>query len=211
MHFISEDIEQYVCDHSNSQSEVLKELERETNAKILMPRMVSGHLQGEFLKFISSIIKPKAILEIGTYTGYSAICLAQGLAENGKLHTIDVNEELEEFAKKYFVKAGFENKIIMHVGKALDIIPTLNEDFDLIFIDADKSNNLNYYEMCINKIKSGAVIMIDNVLWSGKVLAEKLDKDSHTIDSFNKHVKNDIRVEKVMIPLRDGILMVRKK
>ncbi len=211
MHFISEDIEQYVCAHSNSQNDVLKELERETNAKILMPRMVSGHLQGEFLKFISSIIKPKSILEIGTYTGYSAICLAQGLSDTGKLHTIDVNEELEEFAKKYFAKAGLENKIIMHIGKALDIIPTLNEDFDLVFIDADKSNNLNYYELCINKTKSGAVILIDNVLWSGKVLAEKLDKDSQTIDSFNKHVQNDSRVEKVMIPLRDGILMVRKK
>ena len=211
MHFLSEDLEQYVSLHSNIQNDILKELERETNAKILMPRMVSGHLQGEFLSFISKLIQPKAILEIGTYTGYSAICLAQGLLNDGKLHTIDVNEELEDFAKKYFAKAGLENKIVMHVGKALDIIPTLNTDFDLIFIDADKSNNLNYYEMCINKMKSGGVILIDNVLWSGKVVEDKLDKDSQTIDAFNKYVKNDIRVEKVMVPLRDGILMVRKK
>lgn len=208
---VNELIEEYCCQHSSEETALLKQLNRDTHAKVLMPRMLSGHLQGEFLKMISHMIKPASILEIGTYTGYSTLCLAEGLQENGKITTIDKNEEIETFTRSFFEKSSQHSKINYLLGNALNIIPTLTETFDLIFIDADKANNEAYYEMCLPKLKQGGFIFVDNVLWSGKVLDSKKDKDSATIDAFNKKIATDTRVEKMLLPLRDGIFLIRKK
>lgn len=208
---VNETIEEYCRNHSSQQTNLLKQLDRETHAKVLMPRMLSGHLQGEFLKMISHMVKPSSILEIGTYTGYATLCLADGLAENGKLITIDKNEEIESFTRSFFEQSIYKDQINYLLGNAMSIIPTLNEMFDLIFIDADKANNDNYYEMCLPKLRQGGFILVDNVLWSGKVIEEKKDKDTETIDSFNKKIATDTRVEKMLLPLRDGIFLIRKK
>jgi caffeoyl-CoA O-methyltransferase len=210
MEFIHEKINAYAEQHSTPETTALKNLNRETQVKILMPRMVSGHLQGRVLSMLSHMIKPMNILEIGTYTGYSAICLAEGLQEGGVLHTIDVNEELTEMVNKYVNEAGFTNKIQAHVGKALDIIPTLNYEFDMVFIDADKVNNAAYYDLVFDKVRKGGYIITDNVLWSGKVVNEKLDTDTKIIIDFNAKVHNDPRVENVLLPIRDGLLVARK-
>lgn len=210
MEFISADIQAYADNITTSESEVLQALNRETYAKVLMPRMLSGHLQGQLLSMFSHMIQPEKILEIGTYTGYSAICLASGLKENGLLHTIDINEELEDMVRSYFNKANLTHKIQYHVGNALNIIPTLNETFDLVFIDADKENYSAYFDLVIDKVRKGGFILADNVLWSGKVLQEKKDKDTLAIHLFNEKVKNDSRVEQVLLPVRDGILIARK-
>jgi predicted O-methyltransferase YrrM len=176
----------------------------------MMPRMLSGHLQGRFLAMMSQMIQPKSILEIGTYTGYSAICLAEGLQQGGTLHTIDINEELETLVRKYFENAGIANQVHYHIGNAIDIIPTIEGTFDLVFIDADKINYANYYDLVIDRVAKGGYIMADNVLWSGKVIEDKKDKDTAAIDAYNKKLMADTRVETVLVPIRDGILIARK-
>ncbi|NNK81681.1 MAG: O-methyltransferase [Flavobacteriaceae bacterium] len=214
MQFLSEDIDNYVVAHSQDEPELLQQLNRETNQKILQPRMLSGHFQGRVLSMISKLANPKTILEIGTYTGYSALCLAEGLQLNGELHTIDINEELYEFQKKYFDKSEFINQIHQHIGNALEIIPKLNMTFDLVFIDADKENYCNYFEIIIDKLKPGGIILSDNVLWSGKVLETKFKKDDTStpaLIAYNELLKNDSRVETVLLPIRDGLTISRKK
>lgn len=206
-------IEQYILDHSDDEDPVLAELNRETNLKILRPRMLSGHLQGRVLEMISKMIRPEKILELGTYTGYSAICLAKGLKENGNLHTIEINDELEDFILKYVKKAGLDHKIKLHSGDARKIVPQLNEHFDLVFIDADKREYLEYYNIVFDFVKPGGFILADNVLWSGKVIELESPDDEYTkgIFDFNEFIKNDSRVEKVILPLRDGLTLIRKK
>lgn len=214
MEFIEEELQQYCEEHTSPETEVLKKLNRETHAKIMMPRMLSGHIQGRTLAMFSQMLRPENILEIGTYTGYSGICLAEGLTENGTLHTIDINDELEDFVRGYFKEAGIENKVNYLLGNALEIIPTLNVTFDLVFIDADKINYANYYDLVIDKVRAGGFIIADNVLWSGKVLEKyrkKLDKDTEALLAFNQKVQQDERVENVLLPIRDGLLVMRKK
>jgi len=213
MEFLPIAIQQYAEQHSEEEPSILKQLARETHLKVLQPRMLSGHFQGRFLSFISKIIQPKNILEIGTYTGYSAICLAEGLALDGILHTIDVNEERKELVNKYIDLSGNNNKIIPHIGQALDIIPSLDITFDIAFIDADKLNYIKYYEMILSKIKKGGIIIIDNVLWSGKVteIAKKNDEETLVLQQLNKQLKNDNRIEVILLPIRDGLSLVRKK
>lgn len=213
MEFISKDLEHYVEQHSTPESDLLKRLDRETHAKILMPRMVSGHIQGRFLSMISHMIKPHIVLEIGTFTGYSAICLAEGLPPEGKLITIDVNEEIESFARSFIEQSEKGKQIEQRIGNALEIIPGLDMQFDLVFIDADKINYQNYYDLVIDKVKQGGYILADNVLWSGKVFKDipKMDKDTQALIDFNDMVQNDDRVENVMLPVRDGLLLIRKK
>ena len=210
MDFLPADINKYSEDHTSQESDLLRRINRETYAEVLMPRMVSGHLQGRFLSMVSHMIKPRNILEIGTYTGYSAICLAEGLQPNGKLVTIDVNEELERRVRGYFKEGGLENKIDYRLGDAATIIPVLNSSFDLVFIDADKENYAKYYELVFDKVPMGGYILADNVLWSGKVVQEKIDKDTMAIKSFNEKIQSDSRVENMLLPLRDGISLVRK-
>lgn len=206
-------LDDYIAAHTTPETPLLQQLTRETYAKVLMPRMISGHLQGRVLSMITHMMRPARVLEIGTFTGYSAICLAEGLPEGGLLHTIDINEELEDMVRDYVQKVGFQDKIIQHIGKAVDIIPTLSEMFDLVFIDADKVNNALYYDLIFDKVKQGGFIIIDNVLWNGKVVGEpdrKIDKDTQRILDFNKKVIDDTRVESVMLPIRDGLTVVRK-
>ena len=210
MDFLPADINKYSEDHTSQESDLLRRINRETHAEVLMPRMVSGHLQGRFLSMVSHMIKPQNILEIGTYTGYSAICLAEGMQPNGKLVTIDVNEELEKRVRGYFREGGLENKIDYLLGDAATIIPALNSSFDLVFIDADKENYAKYYELVFDKVPMGGYILADNVLWSGKVVQEKIDKDTRAIKSFNEKIQSDSRVENMLLPLRDGISLVRK-
>lgn len=210
MEFIDESIQNYCEKYSNPEDNVLQELSRETHLKVLTPRMLSGHLQGNILSAISYMIRPKNILEIGTYTGYSAICMAKGLQEDGKLITIDVNEELEEMCNRYFEKAGMQDKIQQIIGNATEIIPKLNETFDLVFIDADKANYSLYFDQVIDKMSIGGFIMADNVLWSGKILNEKKDKQTQALHDFNKKALESDRVENVILPVRDGIHLIRK-
>ena len=209
--FINKDILEYSEKYSQQEPEILQELNRETHLKILNPRMLSGFFQGRLLSIISKLIKPKKVLEIGTYTGYSAICIAEGLNKNGIIHTIDKNEELNTIQKKYFKKSGLENNIIQYNGCALDIIPKIEEKFDLIFIDADKENYINYFNLVIDKLNNNGVILADNVLWSGKVInSEDHDLTTNVLREFNKNVNNDNRVETILLPIRDGISIIRK-
>jgi caffeoyl-CoA O-methyltransferase len=210
MHLVSNEIEQYIEKHSSAEEKVLQELNRETYLKIQMPTMLSGHLQGQFLEMITRLQQPKRILEIGTFTGYSGICLAKGLTDDGLLYTIDVNEELQPMVEQYVNKAGLSNKVKQLIGDARQIIPTLNEIFDLVFIDADKVNYSLYYDLVFDKVRTGGYIIADNVLWSGKVLADKKDKDTLAIDDYNKKVLADKRVEAFILPLRDGLNIARK-
>jgi len=207
------ELEKYILDHIDEEDPVLHELDRETHLKVLGARMLSGHLQGKVLTMISKMIGAKRILELGTFTGYSAICLARGLKENGKLVTIEMDDELESLARKYFEKAGLLDKIDQRIGSALEIIPTLSDKFDLVFIDADKREYLQYYHLLIDRLDSGAYILADNTLWSGKVLEKMAADDEQTqgILEFNAAIKNDHRVEKVILPLRDGMTLIRKK
>ncbi len=209
----SKEIDRYILDHIDEEDPILAELDRETHLKVLSARMLSGHLQGQILTLISKMIQPQNILELGTFTGYSAICLARGLKKGGKLITIEMDDELESFAKKYFKKAGLEDRIEQRIGAALEIIPELKEQFDLVFIDADKREYVHYYNMLIDRMESGSYILADNTLWSGKVLNEPKADDFQTVGiiEFNKLLKNDIRVEKVILPLRDGMTLIRKK
>jgi caffeoyl-CoA O-methyltransferase len=212
MEFISEELDNYCVNHTSEENNLLKELNRSTHLNILQPRMLSGHFQGRFLAMLSQMIKPNRILEIGTYTGYSALCLAEGLDEKGKLITIDINEELESFVNAYFEKSAFKDKIEYKIGDANKIIPNLNELFDIVFIDADKQNYLNYYHLVFDKVKQGGYIISDNVLWSGKVTDEtKRDKDTVLLREFNQMIQNDLRVENILLPIRDGLMVARKK
>ncbi len=214
MEFLAEALQAYCELHSTEEPEVLKKLNRATHAQVLQPRMLSGHLQGRFLAMISALVRPKYILEIGTYTGYSALCLAEGLAEGGKLITIDVNPELEDMVHHFVKEAGFENKIQMIIGDAYQVIRTLPQTFDLVFIDADKASYSKYFDLIIDKLAPGGLILADNVLWSGKVIDEKSlakDKDTQLLDAFNKKVQADPRVDCMLLPLRDGMMLIRKK
>ena len=210
MHLVSTEIEQYIAQHSSPEQPVLRELNRETYVKVQMPNMLSGHLQGQFLEMITKMLQPKRILEIGTFTGYSGICLAQGLPEDGVLHTIDINEELQPMVENFVTKAGLNNKVKQWIGDARQIIPAIDETFDLVFIDADKVNYSNYYDLVFDKVRTGGYIIADNVLWSGKVLAVNKDKDTLAIDNYNKKVVSDKRVEVFILPLRDGLNIARK-
>lgn len=213
MDFLLKGIEEYSLLHTEEEPEVLQELTKETWLKALNPRMLSGHLQGRFIAAISQMIQPKRILEIGTYTGYSTICWAEGLAENGKIITIDINEEIENLTRKYFKKAKLENAVDSRLGDALKIIPTLDEVFDIVFIDADKENYLNYYNLVFDKVRKGGYIIADNVLWSGKVIepVAKNDIQTQKLMEYTQFVSTDSRVKNILLPLRDGLLISRKK
>jgi len=210
MDFISDKLADYLNKNSEKEPEILSQLSKETHQKILQPRMLSGHIQGRFLSFISKIKYPEKILEIGTYTGYSTICLAEGLSKNGKIDTIDKNEELIKIQNKYFEKSGFRNKIIQHTGNALDILKNLNEKYDIIFIDADKENYINYFNQVSNKLSKNGIIISDNVLWSGKVLdSNQMDEETSTLVQFNKIINDDKRFKSIILPIRDGISISR--
>ncbi len=213
MNFLPDLIDDYAVKHSQNEPQLLKELNRETWQKVLNPRMLSGAFQGRVLSMISKLIQPKSILEIGTYTGYSALCLAEGLYKEGLLHTIDKNEELEELQLKYFEKSGFQSQIKQYTGNAIEIIPSIKSTFDLVFIDADKSNYLNYFELIIGKMNKGGVILSDNVLWSGKVVEDlnPKDIDTKTLLAYNRLLKEDSRLETVLLPIRDGLTITRVK
>ena len=210
MDIIQPELQQYAERHTSPENALLEKINRETHASVLMPRMLSGHLLGRVLAMISRLIRPRAILEIGTFTGYSALCLAEGLTDDGTLITIDKNEELEDRVRNYFKESGMSKRIDYRIGDATQIIPTLEMTFDLVFIDADKENYSNYYDMVIDKLNLKGIILADNVLWSGKVLDENPDKDTRAIIAFNKKVTDDPRVENVLLPIRDGIMMIRK-
>lgn len=213
MEFLPEKIEDYVENHTEKESDELAKLSRDTHLKILSPRMLSGHVQGRFLAMISHMMQPKRVLEIGTYTGYSALCLAEGMPEDGKIITIDRNNELEDIINTHLKQSEYANKIDVHFGYAAEIIPTLEETFDLVFIDADKPNYSNYFNLIIDKVRPGGFILADNVLWSGKVVEtiKPGDKSTVAIHGFNQKVHDDPRVENVLIPIRDGIMALRKK
>lgn len=212
MEFINDDLASYVENHSQAESDLLKKINRETHVEVLRPRMLSGHLQGRVLSILSKMISPKSILEIGTYTGYSALCMAEGLKKDGKIITIDNNEELENRVNSYFEESNFRKSIDFRVGDALEIIPTLDESFDLIFIDADKANYLNYYNLVIDQLASGSFIIADNVLWSGKVVKALAvdDEETKALIHFNDIIQKDFRVENVLFPIRDGLMIIRK-
>jgi caffeoyl-CoA O-methyltransferase len=211
MNLVSPEIEKYIEAHTTDESDVLQQLNRKTQTDVLMPQMLSGKVQGQFLKFISQMLQPERVLEIGTFTGYAAICLAEGLTENGKLFTIDINEELEAIVKTHVEKAGLQNKIVQIIGNAAQEIEQLNETFDLVFIDADKQNYGLYFDLVIDKVRTGGIILADNVLWSGKIINEQKDKDTQKLAEFNDKVQQDNRVENVIVSIRDGIIMIRKK
>jgi len=211
MHFISQELEDYIEKHSQNEPELLAQLNKETYQKILLPRMLSGHFQGRVLSMLSKLIRPNRILEIGTYTGYASLCLCEGMQENGQLHTIDIKEELVDFQRKYFDKSPWGNQIFQHLGEAISIIPNLDLKFDLVFIDADKENYLNYFELIVPKMNKGGIILSDNVLWSGKVLEplQKNDSSTEILIRYNELLKNDPRVETVLLPIRDGLTVSR--
>lgn len=211
MHFISQELEDYIEQHSEKEPALLAALNKETYQKILLPRMLSGHFQGRVLSMLSKLIRPVNILEIGTYTGYSALCLCEGMQEGGQLHTIDIKEELVDFQRKHFDKSPWGKQIMQHLGQAVAIIPTLDLKFDLVFIDADKENYLNYFELILSKMNKGGIILSDNVLWSGKVLEPLQPNDLSTkiIIEYNELLKSDPRVETVLLPIRDGLTVSR--
>ena len=211
MHFISQELEDCIEQHSEKEPALLAALNKETYQKILLPRMLSGHFQGRVLSMLSKLIRPLNILEIGTYTGYSALCLCEGMQENGQLHTIDIKEELVDFQRKHFDKSPWGNQIIQHLGEAVTIIPNLDVKFDLVFIDADKENYLNYFELIFPKMKKGGIILSDNVLWSGKVLEPLHPNDESTkvLMEYNQVLATDSRIETVLLPIRDGLTVSR--
>ena len=211
MHFISEELENYIANHSQNEPELLAALNRETHQKILQPRMLSGHFQGRVLSMLSKLIRPLHILEIGTYTGYATLCLCEGLQQNGSIDTIDINEELEFIQKKYFDLSVWKNQIQQHIGDAITIIPTLEKKYDLVFIDADKENYLNYFDLIVPMMNAGGIILSDNVLWSGKVLEtpDPRDLSTNVLLEYNKKINQDPRVETVLLPIRDGLTVSR--
>ena len=211
MHFISEELEDYIEKHSQAEPPLLAQLNKETYQKVLLPRMLSGHFQGRVLSMLSKLIRPTTILEIGTYTGYATLCLCEGMQKDGQLHTIDIKEELVDFQRKYFDQSGWGTQIVQHLGEGTTIIPTLDIKFDLVFIDADKENYLNYYELIVPKMNPGGIILSDNVLWSGKVLEPLQPNDLSTkiLLEYNELLRNDPRVETVLLPIRDGLTVSR--
>lgn len=212
MEFIAQELDQYCCNHSAEENDLLKRINRETHLEVLQPRMLSGHFQGRVLSMFSKMIQPKRILEIGTYTGYSALCMAEGLSPDGKLVTIDVNEELAARVQSYFDASSFSKQISYVISPALEVIPTLNETWDLVFIDADKQNYIEYYELILPLVRSGGYVILDNVLWSGKVAEpDKNDKDTVLLRKLNDLIHEDERVEEVLLPIRDGLMIARKK
>lgn len=210
MDIIQKQIQEYAERHTTEESPLLRKINRDTHAHVLSPRMLSGQLQGRVLSMISCMIRPRVILEIGTYTGYSAICMAEGLQENGKLITIDINEELYDRVSEYFREGGLGGRIDYRIGDATQILPQIDEKFDLVFIDADKENYSGYFDLVIDRVNLGGFILADNVLWSGKVLQQKPDKDTRAILEFNAKIHSDNRVENVLLPIRDGIMLMRK-
>lgn len=212
MNFLDPKLDNYVVEHTENEPNALAQLNRKTWLEILNPRMLAGHFQGRVLSMLSHMIQPKNVLEIGTFTGYSAICWAEGLATNGIIHTIDINEELEDLAKEYAEKSGCKEQITYHIGNALDIIPTIDLEWDLVFLDADKSNYSNYYDLVFDRVKPGGYIIADNVLWNGKVIDESTweEIDTKAILEFNKKIREDPRVQNVLFPIRDGLMIARK-
>lgn len=210
MELFTDSLTSYLESHTDPESALLKRIGRETYLKETQAHMLSGHLQGRVLSLLSKLISPTTILEIGTFTGYATLCLAEGLKPQGTIHTIDVNEELEDRVRGYFDESPYASQIRYHLGQAMDIIPSLQESFDLVFIDADKKNNINYYQLVMDKMPSGGLILIDNVLWKGKILQEEHDKQTRLILELNEQIAADSRVEKVILPLRDGLFLIRK-
>ena len=211
MNFIEEKVEEYSIAHTSPESTLLNVIDRETHLEVLRPRMLSGHFQGRILSMLAKMVGPTRILEIGTYTGYSALCLAEGLSKDGRLYTIDINEELEDRVRQYFLDSPYNSQIDFIIGDATNLIPTLNENWDMVFIDADKKNYLNYFELVISSVKSGWYIIADNVLWSGKVVEkEHDDEDTQALRVFNDTLSKDSRLEVVLLPVRDGLLIARK-
>ena len=210
MDFLPQPLLRYAEAHTTAESELLRRIDRETQLRVLMPHMISGHAQGRLLALFSKMIQPHCILEIGTFTGYSALCLAEGLAENGTLITLDINEELEDTVRGYFQEAGLAHQIDYRIGNALEIIPELNETFDLVFIDADKHNYASYYDLVFDKVRKGGFIIADNVLWKGKVTDTQPDKDTRNLMDFNTKIQEDPRVQNLLLPLRDGLLIAIK-
>ena len=213
MHFLSEELENYAAQHTEDEPLLLQELNKRTHLNVLQPRMISGHFQGRFLSLLSKMVQPRTILEIGTYTGYATLCLAEGLHPEGVLHTIDIKEELTDLQREFFDRSGYGSRIVQHLGKAADIIPSLDTTFDLVFIDADKQNYAHYFDLVIEKMNRGGIILSDNVLWSGKVVEEVKPNDKHTqaLKAYNQKIKDDPRVETVLLPIRDGITLSRVK
>ena len=211
MGLINDDLQNLLLNYCEPEPELLRKIDRETNLKVLMPRMLSGHYQGRVLSMLSKMISPQRILEIGTFTGYATICLAEGLQENGILYTLDINEELEGMVRNNFAESDYNDKIRYILGDANETINTLEETFDLVFIDADKKNNGTYYDMVFDRVRKGGLIIVDNVLWSGKVLSNSQDKDTRNITTFNDKIAGDARVEKLILPVRDGLFIIRKK
>jgi len=213
MHFLSEELENYAAQHTEDEPLLLQELNKRTHLNVLQPRMISGHFQGRFLSLLSKMVQPRTILEIGTYTGYATLCLAEGLHPEGVLHTIDIKEELTDLQREFFDRSGYGSRIVQHLGKAADIIPALDTTFDLVFIDADKQNYAHYFDLVIEKMNRGGLILSDNVLWSGKVVEEVKHNDKHTqaLMAYNQKIKDDPRVETVLLPIRDGITLSRVK
>ena len=213
MHFLSEELENYAAQHTEDEPLLLQQLNKRTHLNVLQPRMISGHFQGRFLSLLSKMVQPRTILEIGTYTGYATLCLAEGLHPEGVLHTIDIKEELTDLQREFFDRSGYGSQIVQHLGKAADIIPALDTTFDLVFIDADKQNYAHYFDLVIEKMNRGGIILSDNVLWSGKVVEEVKHNDKHTqaLMAYNQKIKDDPRVETVLLPIRDGITLSRVK
>lgn len=211
MDLFSNNLVSYLEQTCDKESDLLKQINRETYLKETMPQMLSGHYQGRLLSLLSKLTRPSRILEIGTFTGYATLCLAEGLAEKGILHTIEINEELESRLVNYFNQSAAADKIILHIGEALKVIPTLEEIFDIVFIDADKKNNYNYYNLVLDKVRPGGLILIDNVLWKGKVLEKELDNQTKSIFELNNKIAADSRVEKIILPIRDGLFLIRKR
>ena len=210
MEFLDKQIENYISAHSDKEPQILADLNRETWAKVLMPRMLSGHIQGRVLSLFSNLLRPLNIIEIGTYTGYSALCLAEGIKKEGELHTIEINEEHALIAEKYFKKSKFSKNIKQHIGNALEIIPKINKKFQLAFIDADKENYSRYFDLIVEKIDVNGIIIADNVLWSGKVIQKNMDDETKALNNYNKKVLNDSRVENILLSVRDGLMICRK-
>ncbi|MCZ4243266.1 O-methyltransferase [Pedobacter punctiformis] len=211
MSLINEDLQQLLITYCEPESELLQKIDRETNLKVLMPRMLSGHYQGRVLSLLSKMVSPKRILEIGTFTGYATLCLAEGLTADGIIYTLDINAELEDMVTTNFAESAYKSKIKYILGDATKTVNDLDEIFDIVFIDADKKNNGTYYDLIFDRVRPGGIIIVDNVLWSGKVLQDKQDKDTRNITTFNDKIADDERVEKLILPVRDGLFVIRKK
>jgi len=210
MSLINDDLQQLLINYCEPESELLKRIDRETNLKVLMPRMLSGHYQGRVLSLLSKMVSPRRVLEIGTFTGYATLCLAEGLSKNGLIYTLDINAELEDMVRSNFAQSAYNEKINYILGDATKTINNLNEVFDIVFIDADKKNNGTYYDLIFDRVRPGGIIIVDNVLWSGKVLQDQQDKDTKNITNFNDKIAADQRVEKLILPVRDGLFVIRK-